>query len=618
MAKLPDFTALGERSQMQLPRRTPMTADYRPTTGMEDFAANEMRFSGEELAQAAKYALATKEHQDTLAAEDAYTKLRQKQVDLTYGDNGFANLKGGDAVNGNVAQNYGEQFSRAAQELSDSLGNDYQKQLFAKRAALASTEMQGDIARHVVSQREPYATDVVNGTVATETQLASRNPAMAPTAAVRINAAIDNFAAQFGKPKEWADEKKTLAKSAMFSKIIEQSLDSDPAQASKLYAAYADTLTPNDRVVVGHKVNAALLPAQAKSIADYIIGGRDAGTFANLQRTLDTGGEAALVKVAQQINEEQAASPTKTRDTRAQLATWVPNAQRIANAIRPNDPVFADMVVQQVKNHVSTILAIQQGVQSQAQGQLLTALSGGPDGKAAKPTTLDGLLAQPGARYAYTLLDPAAANGIRMLIAHNAAEAERGQPIPSNAAVVREVFNRIHLPDTDPNKITRREQLTPFFAHGLNRADYDWAAGELEKAKTPEGNSFIKDTQEVRTRAHAMLLRSNIGSLQPDKAEEAAYRFNRDLDQRIDDFRKAGKDPRLLFQPDSSEYVLKPERVSTFLPSLRSVSGGGQATQGQIKPAELPKVANDADYAKLKPGAQYVAPDGSVRTKGGK
>jgi len=40
-------------------------------------------------------------------------------------------------------------------------------------------------------------------------------------------------------------------------------------------------MTPNDRVIVGHRVNQAILPAQAKAAADYIIGGTAARNSAH-------------------------------------------------------------------------------------------------------------------------------------------------------------------------------------------------------------------------------------------------------------------------------------------------------------------------------------------------
>jgi len=61
---------------------------------MEEVPAQVMAHSGAEMQQAAHMALAAQEYQDSLRAEDAFTQLRQKQSDLSYGKQGFMTLKG--------------------------------------------------------------------------------------------------------------------------------------------------------------------------------------------------------------------------------------------------------------------------------------------------------------------------------------------------------------------------------------------------------------------------------------------------------------------------------------------------------------------------------------------
>ena len=109
MAQLPTAEALGETPVPVLPRRTPMLAYYRPTTGMEEVPAQELNRGAGELAGAAQVALRAKEQQDNLRAEDALNQLRTKETDLTFGANGFANLKGAQAVNQPVLKSYGGQ-----------------------------------------------------------------------------------------------------------------------------------------------------------------------------------------------------------------------------------------------------------------------------------------------------------------------------------------------------------------------------------------------------------------------------------------------------------------------------------------------------------------------------
>lgn len=605
MAKLPDATALGERPT---PRPTGAVAQFRPTSGLEDEPSRALALVGGQLERTAGVLLKAKEEADTLAAEDAYNKLKQRQIEITYGKNGFTNLKGADAVNRDLPAEYGSQLAQASKELSTGLANDYQRQLFAKRAANSQLQLQEQAFHHVAQQSDVYAKQVLDGTMDTESRVVAAGGPPA-TSLVRINAAVDRHAQRFGLPEAAVTALKMQAADSIWTAKIKSLLDVDPIAAQTLYREHETEIGPANKPVLEHQIKTAVLPVQAKAISEYVLAGRNPAALPALQRTFAVGGEKALIKVAQEL--QQAPAPQKTRDTRAMLGSWVSEAERIAAAVRPDDPIFRDMVVQQVKNHVATIVAIQQGVQMQAQGTLLTALSGGPDGKAAKPLTLDQLFALPGTRDAYTQLDPAAANGIRSIIAHNAHEAAAGTPVRSNAAVVKQLFDRIHLADTDPKKITSAAQLTEFFSKGINRTDYDWLKKELDEQQSVGGRNFTTDVQRVRQSAHSMLLRSPIGSIQPELAEEAAYRFNFDLQQKIDAYRKAGKDPRSLLTPGSADYALSPERVSSFMPNAKALISDAAK-------AKLPKVANDADYQKLAPGAQYLAPDGSVRTKGGR
>src|SRR3990167_10896283 len=95
MARLPGAEALGERPTPTLPRRTPLVADYRATSGFEESSAQVLGHSASELQTAANSAMQMQEQHDAVRAEDAFNQLRQRQLDLTFGKEGFATLKGG-------------------------------------------------------------------------------------------------------------------------------------------------------------------------------------------------------------------------------------------------------------------------------------------------------------------------------------------------------------------------------------------------------------------------------------------------------------------------------------------------------------------------------------------
>jgi len=51
-----------------------------------------------------------------------------------------------------------------------------------------------------------------------------------PLAALRIDRALEEYGGHFGKPREWIDGQQTIHKSAMYAKVVEQTLDTNPGQ----------------------------------------------------------------------------------------------------------------------------------------------------------------------------------------------------------------------------------------------------------------------------------------------------------------------------------------------------------------------------------------------------
>jgi lysozyme family protein len=333
--------------------------------------------------------------------------------------------------------------------------------------------------------------------------------------------------------------------------------------------------------------------------------------------------------------EQQAATvgaPTaNATGMRAQMLDLIGQAEQEADRTHPGDPVFRDMAVAQVKAHFNNQIANQVAVQQQAHG-ILTQLATGTGKGSAKPTTLDDLLAAPGARTAWTVVPPESQRGILAMLDHNQKEAI-GISTKSDPAAVQEAFRRVHLPDDDPQKIRYAEQLVPLFkpgggpgSKGINREDYDWLKKEVDQQQSVSGRSLTKDLQNVRTSARTMLAGSIIGRVQPELAEEASYRFSLDVQNQVDAYIKAGKDPRALLTPGSAEYLLKPERVMSFLQTpQQAVAAQAEAIRkgsapknptasGKVGVAPA-RVASDAEYAALESGTQFVGPDGKVRVK---
>ncbi len=314
--------------------------------------------------------------------------------------------------------------------------------------------------------------------------------------------------------------------------------------------------------------------------------------------------------------EQQAsAAPAAVRaplstDLRAQMTDLIAKAEQEAERTHPADPVFKDMAVAQVKGHLNNIVAGQVAQQQQAHGVLVAASMGTGKGSP-KPTSLDDLLAGGDARAAWVQSTPESQRGIIALLDHNQREAI-GVPTKSNPQLVKDTFARIHLADGDPNKITFPSQLAPLFANGLNREDYDWMKKEIDAQQSVSGRSLTKDMQSARQSAHTMLTRSTIGSIQPEVAEEAAYRFNADFASRVETAVKAGKDPRALLTPGSPDYILQPERVMSYLQTPQAaVAAQARAIENGTKGRTWSGVVSGAGAAPA-PAAPVIPPGALV------
>lgn len=186
MAKLTDPMA----RERAIPRQVGGTAQLRPVgpsdavgRGLQQVGADltgatdevyrtQLQISREQKAEAERIAREQKIEQDkvdTLRAEEAFTSLREKQLDLTVGqENGFAHQRGAAAVNRPLLPEWTKRFEDASKEVAGSLANDTQRQRFGQRAAVAKLQFQEDLLRHLAKEGDTYAKEVYDGTLATE------------------------------------------------------------------------------------------------------------------------------------------------------------------------------------------------------------------------------------------------------------------------------------------------------------------------------------------------------------------------------------------------------------------------------------------------------------------
>ena len=224
-----------------------------PTEGVNAIEAGMNQFLAAQKKQ--------REELDNLRAEEAYNLLRQKQLDLAYGENGAFSVKGANVLNRasklSLDEEYLQQFDKQASELSSTLANDEQRKRFNDRLAGARLEFSGHLKRHVDQEVGQWRDAVMKNTVDTETRLALQNaydPQSIGQSVDRVRQAVGAMAVQHGLP---ADEATARAVGGIHAGVIAQALNDDRLDYARQYLAeFGKEIDPKDKMRLEGKLQA--------------------------------------------------------------------------------------------------------------------------------------------------------------------------------------------------------------------------------------------------------------------------------------------------------------------------------------------------------------------------
>ena len=207
-------------------------------------------------------ALQAIEEANTLRAEDAYNRLRQKQIDLAYGEErGAFRVEGANVLDRkskmSFADEYIAEFDKAGSEIAATLTNDEQRKRFNHRAQASRLEFGAQLQRHQAEQVDRWRTGVMRDTVETETRVAMKNPydVEAIGASVeRVRLAVGAEAARNGIP---ADEAIAKAVGGIHAGVIATALNDDKLDYARQYLKeFGDEIDPKDRMTMTAKLDA--------------------------------------------------------------------------------------------------------------------------------------------------------------------------------------------------------------------------------------------------------------------------------------------------------------------------------------------------------------------------
>lgn len=295
----------------------------------------------------------------------------------------------------------------------------------------------------------------------------------------------------------------------------------------------------------------------------------------------------------------QAPAPMTSAELEAREGDVLQQARAYAEQRRPGDMVYQDQVVASAQSAFARQL---QALRGQEYGDASSVLDAVVKGNIQTPSELPAPLLQ-----VYSRLTPQNQEAVQAVF-HRNIQAATGTYAPSNAGLFNSLQSRLFLPSTDPNHIGDPSQILPYVSHGLSYADSQRLVSELKEVNSPSANPLLRQQQQVAQTARRMLLSQPSALAHPDLAEEAAYRFTSDLQARVAQYQKEGKDPMSLFTPSSPDYVLSPARVSAYMPTPNQQAAAA-AHPGAVR------VTNDVEYAQLASGATFIGPDGQLRRK---
>lgn len=141
---------------------------------------------------------------------------------------------------------------------------------------------------------------------------------------------------------------------------------------------------------------------------------------------------------------------------------------------------------------------------------------------------------------------------IRMLKAEN----ENGGKLKTSAGTFIALFDRINLPEGDPNKITDESDLNEYLGRGLSYTDLTKLRQEITGNKTEKGRVENNLKKQLFQIAKGQLTKSNdmLGIKDPE-GDENMLMFQIFAYDQIEQYRKEGKPIRDLLNPDSKDYL---------------------------------------------------------------
>lgn len=132
------------------------------------------------------------------------------------------------------------------------------------------------------------------------------------------------------------------------------------------------------------------------------------------------------------------------------------------------------------------------------------------------------------------------------------------EKLKTDPTVLISLFNRIHLPDDDPNKLTDENELNKYVGAGLSFVDLGRMRGEIQGRGTEAGKIESDMKKQVLEIAKGKLTKSNpLTGFRDPVGDEQYAKFMAGFQDDYAIQRQAGKSARELLDPTNPDYLGK-------------------------------------------------------------
>lgn len=213
---------------------------------------------------------------DEARIQDAKNQFLRAQLDQEYGESGWRARKGAAAMHGDRAldDEYDDKIGESYQQISQSLGNDRQRELFREWADGERLQQRSKIRAHAMREYDAYREDTYKSRKAIAGELVMHGDIERGIALLQENNA--RYAAENGLPPEWLESANRQGVSGEITATVGQMIEGgDLAGANALLEKYQGYISGADMAKAAATLKTAQEIRQATDDAEALIRGGD-------------------------------------------------------------------------------------------------------------------------------------------------------------------------------------------------------------------------------------------------------------------------------------------------------------------------------------------------------